>query len=248
MEFLHQTEHRPWPLPDAPWVMFQIWNHLLFAHWPLPPAVLREHLPPTLPLDTFDGSAWIGIVPFWMSDVRPRWLPPVPWLSVFPELNVRTYVRVEDKPGVYFFSLEAANPVAVRLARWFYYLPYYDAQMKCHVDSHETVTYDSRRTHRGARPAELHMSYQPTGAVFHATLNSLEGWLTERYCLYTTNRRGDLLRGEIHHLPWPLQPAEADFLVNTMTHPLDMLLPDIPPLLHYSQRQEMVAWALQRVL
>src|SRR5438128_1258865 len=112
-EILAQTEHRPWPLPDAPWVMRQTWYDLLFAHWPIAADVMRAHIPPQLELDTFDGQAWVGVVPFGMSNVYPRLTMPVPGLSYFLELNVRTYVTVGGKPGVYFFSLDASNRMAV---------------------------------------------------------------------------------------------------------------------------------------
>src|SRR5262245_14397007 len=124
-----QIDHRPWPIPREPFAMWMIWHDLLFAHWPIPIDTMRRAVPERLALDTFDGSAWVGVVPFRMSGVRPRFVPSMPWLSAFPELNVRTYVTAGGKPGVYFFSLEAANPVAVRAARTFFHLPYFDARM-----------------------------------------------------------------------------------------------------------------------
>jgi uncharacterized protein YqjF (DUF2071 family) len=190
---LANTAHRPWPLPAAPWVMAQTWRDLLFAHWPLPAAALQALLPPALTVDAFDGQGWLGIVPFKMSGVRPRGLPAAPWLSAFPELNVRTYVRLRDrgieKRGVYFFSLDAANPVAVQIARRTFWLPYFDAQMRAHNDG-RTVHYASRRIHRGAAPADLAAGYMPTGAVYHAQPGDLDHWLTARYALYTVDRRG----------------------------------------------------------
>ena len=118
------NNHRPWPVPQKPWVMRQVWHDLVFAHWPVSVDQLRPLIPPGLQIDTYDGQAWIGVVPFRMSGIRPRLLPAVPWLSAFPELNVRTYVVADDKPGVWFFSLEAANLVAVTIARWWYCLLY----------------------------------------------------------------------------------------------------------------------------
>lgn len=114
-EALQSVSHRPWPLPSGPWIMAQTWNDLLFAHWPVPPEIIRNLVPSQLPLDLFDGQCWLGIVPFWMSGVRARGLPAIPGLSRFAELNVRTYVTLGEKPGVYFFSLDAANMPAVRL-------------------------------------------------------------------------------------------------------------------------------------
>src|SRR4029434_453282 len=127
---LRSTSHRPWPLPRGPWIMAQTWHDLLFAHWPIPPEIMRALVPPQLTLDLFDGQCWLGIVPFWMSGVRGRGLPAIPGLSRFPELNVRTYVTLGKKPGVYFFSLDAANIPAVCAARTFYHLPYFYASMK----------------------------------------------------------------------------------------------------------------------
>src|SRR3954462_7714799 len=126
---LTETAHRPWPMPDGPWLMTQTWNDLLFAHWPVDAARLRDLVPARFDLDLFDGAAWLGIVPFHMTNVAPRLVPALPWVSAFPELNVRTYVRVGDKPGVYFFSLDAGNPMAVGAAKTLLNLPYYSAAM-----------------------------------------------------------------------------------------------------------------------
>jgi uncharacterized protein len=123
-------EHRGYPPPTRPWVMHQIWHDLLFAHWPVPVKEIRRLVPASLPLDLFEGQAWIGVVPFRMTGIRPRFLPALPWLSAFPEINVRTYVNVQGKPGVYFFSLDATNPVAIQTAQWFFHLPYRRAVMK----------------------------------------------------------------------------------------------------------------------
>lgn len=235
-----------WPRPAQPWVMRQTWQRLLFAHWPVPAAALQAKLPPGLTLDTFAGQAWVGVVPFTMSGVRPRGLPAVPWLSYFPELNVRTYVVADGKPGVWFFSLDAGNPVAVQLARRFFHLPYFNARFAI-AQQGKQVQYVSRRMHRGAAVAALDISYAPTGSIFHAQAGTLEHWLTERYCLYSADGRGHVYRGDIRHAPWPLQLATADIRVNTMAAAHGIALPDTLPLLHYAHRQEIVAWAIQRI-
>jgi uncharacterized protein YqjF (DUF2071 family) len=222
------------------------WHDLLFMHWPLRPEVLRPHIPSTLALDIFDGWAWLGVVPFRMSGVRPRCVPALPWVSAFPELNVRTYVTAGNKPGVWFFSLDAANPVAVWLAQWIFSLPYYTARMLV-AHSNSRTRYVSTRTHRRAPRAQFGACYWPVGEVYHATPATLEHWLTERYCLYATDHRGRLWRGEIHHRQWPLQPAAADIVTNTMTEPLGIALPCTAPLLHFARRQDVVAWRLQPV-
>jgi uncharacterized protein YqjF (DUF2071 family) len=243
---LRSVDHLEHPLPAGLWVMTQIWHELLFAHWPMAPSVLRPLVPSLLDLDTFEGEVWLGVVPFRMSYVRPRGIPPVDGLSKFPELNVRTYVTARGWPGVYFFSLDAGNPVAVALARSLFHLPYFNARMRCErVD--ETIRYISHRTHRGAPQANFEASYRPSGPVFSAERGSLERWLTERYNLYTVLRHR-LYRGGIHHRLWPLQLAELDSSHNTMALASGIHLPDTRPLLHYSAYQEVLIWPLQRVL
>lgn len=246
MNFLEDTAHRPWPLPRSAWAMRMNWENLLFAHWPAPAAALRPLVPRALKLDTFDGSAWLGVVPFRMSGVRLRGLPAVLGTSAFPELNVRTYVTAEGKPGVWFFSLDAASRIAVRAARPWFHLPYFDARMESGTNGEE-VAYSSRRIHRGAAPAEFIARYRSTGGDFRSARGSLEHFLTERYCLYSRDSANAddsrLWRGEIHHQQWPLQPAEAEITHNTMTAPLGLRLPDMPPLLHFARRLDVVAWA-----
>lgn len=238
--------------------MTQTWHDLLFAHWPIPAATMRAALPSTLELDTFDGRAWLGIVPFRMSGVRLRWTPPLPRLSAFPELNVRTYATAEGKPGVYFFSLEARNPIAVAIARAWFHLPYFRARMACEREgsqqknqeaNHEGgIRYESVRTHAGAPPAELSGGYGPIGEVFHARPGTLEHWLTERYCLYAALPDGRVWRADIHHPPWQLQPARASFARNSMGRAHGFELPDEPPLLHFARRQEVVVWNPARIV
>lgn len=226
--------------------MAMCWHDLLFMHWPVPAAALRRHIPEALAIDTFDGTAWIGVVPFRMSGVRPRCVPALPRLSAFAELNVRTYVVAGGKPGVWFFSLDAAEPFAVWAARRVFHLPYYDARMSCAPDR-EAIRYSSIRTHRGAAPAMFQGRYRPSGAVYHARPGTLDHWLTARYCLYAADRSGLLWRGDIHHAPWPLQPAEAEMEVNTMVDQIGLSLPHVPPLLHFARRLDVVAWLLERV-
>jgi hypothetical protein len=239
---LRETAHRPWPLPEGPWLMGQTWYDLLFAHWAVAPEALRPLLPPPLELDLRDGRAWLGVTPFRVGGLRSRGTPPLPWLSRFPELNVRTYVDYGDRPGIYFFSLDAARVAAVIAARRGYRLPYFKAQMTAEHDD-STVTYASARTDSSGPPAELRARYRPSGARLAIEDGSLERWLSERYCLYVVDERARALRADIHHSPWPLQPAEASFDVNTMAAPLGIQL-DSEPLLHYSARQDVLIWPL----
>ena len=226
--------------------MAQKWQDLLFAHWAVAPQVMRRLVPAKLELDTFDGHAWIGIVPFTMSGVRIRGTPALPWLSTFPELNVRTYVTAEGKPGVWFFSLDAANRVAVELARVWFHLPYFKARMNARSKS-AGLEYFSRREDPLGGNEQLQASYTGKGAGFEAKRGTLEYFLLERYCLYAQRRNGELLRGEIHHPPWKLQDARVSFEVNTMTENLGLALSGKPDALHFSKLQEMIAWAPQTI-
>jgi uncharacterized protein len=225
--------------------MAQSWHDLLFEHWEVDAAELRPHIPAKLGIDTFEGKAWLGVVPFRMSGVRLRWTPALPWLSAFPELNVRTYVTVQDKPGVWFFSLDAANALAVAAAGLSFHLPYFRARMTCsEVDG--WIQYKSERAHPGAPSASFEGRYRPAGKCFEAQPGTLAHFLTERYCLYSvTGER--IYRGEIHHAAWLLQPAEAQFTKNSMANAAGLALPAEMPLLHFAKRQDMVAWALRRV-
>jgi uncharacterized protein YqjF (DUF2071 family) len=223
--------------------MRQVWHDLLFAHWPVLVDRLRPLIPAELQIDTYEGQAWIGVVPFRMSGVRPRYLPAIPWLSAFPELNVRTYVVANDKPGVWFFSLEAANPIAVTIARRWFLLPYFHARMSCRAKD-GGVAYSSQRIHRAAPPAAFSAHYRPASEVFQSKKGSLEYWLTERYCLYAIDAQQCLYRGEIDHPLWSLQLADATIRENTMTASLGLRLPEVKPLLHFSRRQAVVVWTL----
>jgi uncharacterized protein len=240
---LRETAHRPWPLPSGPWLMGQTWYDLLFAHWRLEPDVLRPLVPPPLQLHVRDGWAWLGITPFVIGGLRSRGTPPLPWLSRFPELNVRTYVDYGGRPGIYFFSLDAARRAAVAAARRGYRLPYFHARMRARHHG-SFIAYESSRVDSSGPAAELRASYRAAGTRLAIDDGALERWLAERYCLYVVDDRGRPLRGEIHHPPWPLQPAEATIDVNTMAAPLGIDL-DSEPLLHYSARQDVLIWPLR---
>ena len=242
-EILNVVDHRRWPLPSGPWIMTQRWHDLLFAHWPVSPQVLRRLVPIELPLDTYDGQCWVAVTPFHMSDVLPRGIPALPGLSKFPELNVRTYVTVENKPGVFFFSLDAGSLTAVLAARSLFRLPYFYARMRVRPGP-ERIEYECDR--RVRPPAQFRGRYGPVGPVEIRSRGSLENWLTERYCLYTTTRRS-VFRAEIHHLPWPLQNADAEMERNTMASAAGIDLPDMKPLLHFARELKVYIWPLRRV-
>lgn len=245
-EIVHCVAHRPWSMPDEPWIMTQSWHDLLFAHWPVDKRRLREKVPPGLELELFDNQAWVGIVPFRMTNVAPRGVPALPWVSAFNELNVRTYVRMHGKPGVYFFSLDADNSLAVATARRLFHLPYYSASMEVRREN-GWIRYRSRRNGREADEAVWDAQYRAAGPVHDAVPGTLEYFLTERYCLYTVDEAFRAYRVDIHHLPWPLQTADATITANTMAEAAGLELPALPPILHMAARQDIVAWRLMQV-
>lgn len=214
---LARTDHRPWPVPAGPWIMEQIWRDLLFAHWAIPAAVVRPLIPKELTLDTFDGQAWVSVTPFHMS-IRPRGSP-LAWMRAVPELNCRTYVTAENKPGVYFFSLDIRSYAAVAGARLAFHLPYHHAWMRIRHEGN-AIAYSARR---GALAWSA--TYAPEGPAREAEPGSVEHWLCERYCLYTVRGRR-VYRGDIHHVPWPLQNASAKIAENGIARNIVSNLPD----------------------
>ena len=239
---LRETAHRPWPLPERSWRMGQTWEALLFCHWAMPGDELQA-LVPAFPVDTFEERAWLGLTPFVLSGLRLIGTLPLPVLSTFPETNVRTYVTVDEKPGIYFFSLDAANRLAVAAARRTYHVPYFHARMAVRRPG-GWISYETRRI--DGPPAELRCRYRGLGDPEPAAAETLAHFVTERYCLYTVGPDGGRYRADIHHPPWPLEEAEAELEVNTMT-PLGLQLPDDEPVLHFSRRQDTVIWPLERV-
>lgn len=240
---LAHTDHRPIPLPKKPWIMIQRWHDLLFAHWEISPEQLRPLVAPQLELDLYQNKAYVAVAPFHMSGIRSRWLPPLPGLSRFPELNVRTYVTYGGIPGIYFFSLDATNLSAVWGARIGYALPYFHAEMSVKPVG-EKFEYSSRRL-QPPRPAEFRGRYWPISGPRRREKSSLEFFMTERYCLYTV-RANKVYRGYIHHLPWPLQDAEAEIETNSMAKAAGIDLPNSRPLLHFSRFLEVLIWWPER--
>lgn len=227
---------------ERPWLLTMAWRDLAFLHWPVDPALLAPHLPRGLALDTLGGRAWLGVVPFSMAQVRPRFSPRE---EAFLELNLRTYVTAGGVPGVWFFSLDATSPLAVRGARALFHLPYFDARMKAGPRG-DRWRYESVRTHRGAPAGEFAGEYRPAGPVFRAPPGTLEHWLTERYWLYSADRAGRVYRGRVEHHPWPLQPAEARVERCTLADPLGVRL-EGEPVAHFARSLPVRAWPLERV-
>lgn len=241
-DLLRSVDHRPWTVPAGRWVQRQSWLEFPFLHWTVDPDVLRPLVPPELALDLRDGLAWVGVIPFRMTGVTLRGFPDVPGLSAFHELNVRTYVTFGGRPGVFFLSLDANNRIAVRLARRWFGLPYWDAEMSSTVEGDRFV-YRSRRTHRGGGEARFAATWEVGGLRGPARAGSLEHWLCERYALYVV-RGGRVLRGDVHHLPWPLHDLTVDVTENTMTAPLGFATPGPPVHAAFSPGVDTVVWSL----
>jgi uncharacterized protein YqjF (DUF2071 family) len=239
---LSETAHRPWPLPEGSWIMGQSWEDLLFAHWPVDVDAVRELVPAGLSVDEHDGSAWLGITPFELTGFRLRGTLPLPVVSSFPEINVRTYVTAEDRPGIWFFSLDTSSHVAAQAARRAYRLPYHHARISLRRRGGRIECSAARR--EGVRPFVFEAAYAAVGEADEPEKGTLESFLTERYCLYSADEN-DLYRAEIHHPPWRLRPAEASIGLNTMAP--DELEMDDEPLCHLGERQDVVIWPAEKI-
>jgi|SRR5579864_2219422 len=244
------------PAARARAVMYQRWSHLLFLHWQVPADLLRELLPPGLELDTYEDKAYVGLVPFTMSGVRPWWAPPLPWLSRFDEVNVRTYVHVRGRdPGVWFFSLDAANPLAVRMARWRFRLPYYHARMKLVEErpassgggTDPEITYRSQRVGVDPRAAFCRLRYQPRGESAPAKPGTIDHFLVERYILYAFAGSA-LYRGRVHHSAYPLRRAELFSLEENLLAASGITPPAVAPLVHYASAVRVEIFPLEPVV
>jgi uncharacterized protein YqjF (DUF2071 family) len=236
--------HRPWPLPRSPWLHAQSWTDLVFVHWPVEPAVVAPALPPGLPLDTREGTAWISIVAFAVRAARPRAAPPVPVVSDFLEVNLRTYATIDGKPGIVFLTLDATSRLVVLAGRRLYHLPYRLAEISLAADG-DRRRLRARRTDRTAPDAALAIGYRPDGPAAAPAPGSLEHWLTERYCLYTAHD-GRTRRAQIHHRPWPLQRAVVELEENTFPD-AHGVRPGSEPIAHFAARQDVVFWAPEGV-
>jgi uncharacterized protein YqjF (DUF2071 family) len=231
-----------------PWIMHQKWHNLLFAHWPVSIEALRPLIPAGLSLDTYKGEAWLGLIAFRLSGIRLRGFPPVPFTSSFVELNVRTYVTHQGKPGIYFLSLDANNTLAGKIAHAWYRLAYTKASMSLEVHEDGQINFRSERNEDKQYPARFAASYRPTSASYYAVPGSLEYWLTERYRFYTTDRCQRLYSCEVQHDPWPLQRAEAQISENSMATSHQLELPATSPLLHYASTMPSLIGLLKQVL
>jgi uncharacterized protein YqjF (DUF2071 family) len=249
----HDTIDRISPTlePDQPVLLHQNWHHLLFLHWEVPVAELQSLLPLRLTADTFEGKAFVGLVPFTLTGVRPTLVPPLPWISSFHEINVRTYVHLEGRdPGVWFFSLDASSTIAVAAARAAYKLAYFDAEMEFRVTAGgmPSIECHSRRTDpRGTTPADAHIHYQPIeGPATAAAPGTLEHFLIERYVLYAEDEQRQLHRARVHHQPYPVQRAEVTALEETLIWAAGIRRPELPAYRHYASEVNVKVYPLER--
>ena len=229
--------------PSGVPLMRHNWGKLLFMHWPIAKKLIRPLIPEGLEIDTFDGSAWIGMTPFTLWDVRLSFTPPVPWLSDFHELNVRTYVHYDGVPGVWFLSLDTNSMSTVIGARSIYHLPYFNASIDLEEEG-DTIYYDLERTDEP--PAEFSAAWKVGNDVHEAEPLTLEFFLVERYCLYSSDGE-NLYRSRIHHNPWPLQQAELLSYRSTMIESHGLETPEGDPLVHYAEALEVDIWPLETV-
>lgn len=232
---------RPRGLP----LIRQWWGKLLFMHWPVPVKHVRNLIPSQLSVDTFDGSAWVGVVPFTMWGVRPYFGPPVPGLNAFHELNVRTYVHYDGVPGVWFFSLDINSPLARWAGRHFYYLPYFNASIRLEQQVRE-IDYAAVRDETEETAADFKAVWEIGDTLPRAEPDSLDFFLTERYCLYST-RAEQLYRSRVFHPPWPLRGAHLHAYDSTMIESLGIPTPTLAPVLHYAEALRVDIWPLVRV-
>lgn len=218
------------------------WEEVLFAHWGVEPSTVAEKLPDGVEVDTHDGRAWLGVVCFVMRDIRPRFSP----LGLsFGELNLRTYVRADGTPGIYFFSLDAGDSLGVAVARLAYDLPYYRARTR--VETDDKVRFRSSRTHDGAPPVNFDATYSGIGERFVAEKGSVEEFLTERYCFFVPLESGGVLRGDVRHAPWELRRARAEIRTNTLFEANGFEKPDGEASLLYSPGVDVKASRPRRV-
>ena len=241
-ELMQVVDHRPFPLPNGRPMMFQGWDSLLFAHWRCPHEAVRALVPPQLELDTSDSAAWVTLVPFKMRDVHVLGTTTLGRLSTFPELNLRTYVRYQGVPGVYFLSLDTTSLGLMLAARMMVGLPYFMANMAMRCGNAATrVRSDRRQT--GGCPAWLIAEYKPADGAAQPPPGALEHFLVERYRLYSVRKSGEVVALDVHHRPWLIAPAEARFKENTMLSAATLHHAREPDLLHYSARQDVLLWS-----
>jgi uncharacterized protein YqjF (DUF2071 family) len=250
----HDTIDRISPTlePDQTVLLHQNWHHLLFLHWEVPVAELQELLPLGLTVDTFEGKAYVGLVPFTLTGVRATLTPPLPWISSFHEVNVRTYVHLDGAdPGVWFFSLDASSALAVAAARAAYKLPYFASEIAFSETptSSPLIDFDARRTDgRGTLPANAHIRYQPVeGPATPSAVGTLEHFLIERYILYAEDEQRRLYRARVHHQPYPVQRVDVPLIEETLVWAAGIKRAEQPAHRHYAREVNVKVYGLTPV-
>lgn len=234
-KILNNIAHRPWPLPAGQWQYYQEWNNALFLHWSVPVEMLKPLIPDSLHLDLHDGKAWVSVVAFKMEKIRPKGLPTIPFVSDFYEVNVRTYVTKDRKPGVYFLNIEAQKTISAFIARKLSGLPYEKSSILTSSVG-DTISFKSSNKLKGFK---LEADYQVKENI--AGKSILDYWLTERYCLYL-EEKSSLYRYEIHHDEWEINS------VNIKRLDIDYGIAGLaikstkPALIHYSKGVQVLAW------
>ncbi|MFC6602234.1 YqjF family protein [Ectobacillus funiculus] len=245
MNIMNDIAHRSWPLPSKYWIMRQTWRNLLFLHWPIPLEKLRPHIPSPLQIDTFNGSAWLGVILFVLEGIYPRGISAVSLTPKFPEINVRTYVKYEGKPGIYFMSIDVENWASLKIAKRWYRLPYHSAQISFQKEG-QTFHFHSTRKGNANTPISFKGKYAPVSEIYFPKKGTVDHWLTERYCLYSSNDGVNIYCGEIHHRPWPLQKAAIEIVRNTLFTAFHFDLSEVKPIAHFSTGVDSLMWNIKK--
>ncbi|KKI92857.1 hypothetical protein WQ54_06630 [Bacillus sp. SA1-12] len=246
MNLLNDIIHRPFPLPSKKYIMRQTWRNLLFLHWPIPIEKLRPHIPSALQIDTFNGSAWLGIILFVIDGIFPFGVSSLSLTPRFPEINVRTYVKCNGKPGIYFMSIDVGNWASLKIAKKWYRLPYHSAEISFRKEG-QTFHCQSRRKGYEHTPIVFKSKYVPISGVYFPKEGTLDHWLTERYCLFSSHNGINIYCGEIHHRPWPLQKAEIELGINTLFTPYQFDLSGVNPIAHFSTGVDSLMWNIKKI-
>ena len=250
-EYLVRTSHKPRPLPAGRWAMTQRWNDLLFAHWPIPAKSIEALLPEWLEADTFQGSAWLGAVPFWLDRIKIRGVPPIPGLRSFPDLNLRTYVRdrFTGTPGFYCFSVDSSSLLAVAVAHAVYHLPYCLAEMHMEPRSEREFAFYSRRrfTRKQVIFKARYRGLGPTRKTAEVRAGDVRVFFYGAALRVLSDRAGRPIRANLHQVPWPLEEAEAEIERNDLAAAVGIELPNMEPVLHYSRRLALYIWPAELV-
>ncbi|MGG1677746.1 YqjF family protein [Neobacillus sp. NRS-1170] len=245
MHIMNDIVHRPWPLPSKYWIMRQTWKNLLFLHWPISLEKLRPYVPSSLQIDTYNGSAWLGVILFVIEGIYPRGISSVSVTPKFPEINVRTYVQCDGKPGIYFLSIDVQNWASLNIAKRWYRLPYYSSEISFQKEG-QSFQCQSVRKGNANTIISFKGKYFPVSEVYFPKEGTLDHWLTERYCLYSSTNGVNIYCGEIHHQPWPLQKAEIEIVNNTLFTPFHFDLSEVKPTAYFSEGVDSLIWNIKK--